>query len=111
MAVLLVSAGTQGASARIVKTIEFTTALDTLTPIDVAPVGPSADDSFYVYSHAVSGDVSGHTAAPVSWRASCNRASSSARSTSSPPGGTITTRGTTDSAGTVVQLVITAADR
>ena len=62
MAVLLVSAGTQGASARIVKTIEFTTALDTLTPIDVAPAGPSVDDSFSVYSHTVSGDVSGHTA-------------------------------------------------
>lgn len=110
MAVLLVSAGTQGASARIVKTIEFTTALDTLTPIDVAPVGPSADDSFSVYSHTVSGDVSGHTAASCVAASVLQPGIKQCEVDFLTTRGTITTRGTTDSAGTVVQLVITAAD-
>lgn len=97
----------QDASAHVTRTLNFTNALDTLSPIDVAPAGPSAGDAFYVFSHTVSGDVSGRTAA------GCVVASVLA------PGvkqcevdfiltqGTITTRGLTNSAGAVVQLIVT----
>lgn len=98
--------GSQGASASFARTLNFTNALDTLTPVDLAPPGPSAGDAFYVFSHTVSGNVSGRTSA------SCVVATVLA------PGvkqcevdffltqGIITTRGLTNSVGAVVALVV-----
>ena len=97
---------TQSASAQERTTLSFTNKLDTQQPVDAAPSGPSAGDSFYVSSHAVSG-ARGRTAA------SCTVV------TTAGPGikqcevdfilarGTITTRALTDNANLKVQLVVT----
>ncbi len=107
MAALLAAAGTQGAQATVAKTLNFTNALDTLAPIDVAPAGPSAGDSFYVYSHVVSGDVSGNTAASCTVVSTLDPGVKQCEVDFLTTRGTITTRGLTDNAGTLVQLVIT----
>jgi hypothetical protein len=60
---LVAAAGTGAASADPARTLEFTNHLDVLTPVDVAPAGPSVGDQFYVDSHAVSGEITGRTSA------------------------------------------------
>jgi len=107
MAALLTAAGTQGAQATVAKTLTFTNALDTLAPVDVEPPGPSAGDSFYVYSHVVSGDVSGHTAASCTVASTLDPGVKQCEVDFLTTHGTITTRGLTDNAGTLVQLVVT----
>lgn len=101
--------GAQAASATTsAKTIHFTNKLDTFAPVDAAPPGLSAGDSYYIRSHMVGGDVSGRTAA------SC------VLTTLQGPGirqceldflttkGIITTRGLTSvTAGAEVRLVVT----
>jgi hypothetical protein len=65
LAVLAAAAtiGATSASADPVRTVTFVNHLDSLTPVDVAPAGPSAGDQFYIDSHVVSGDVTGRTSA------------------------------------------------
>ncbi len=96
----------QSAHAQGRTTLSFTNKLDTQQPVDAAPAGPSAGDSFYVSSHVVSG-AHGRTAA------SCTVVTTAA------PGlkqcevdfilarGTITTRALTDNANLKVRLVVT----
>jgi hypothetical protein len=57
------TAGTGTAAADPARTVTFTNQLDVMTPVDVAPTGPSAGDQFYIDSHIVSGDGTGRTAA------------------------------------------------
>ncbi|MGI8721550.1 MAG: hypothetical protein ACR2JG_04925 [Geodermatophilaceae bacterium] len=107
MTALLVAGGSQVASANSVRTLNFTNVLDTLTPVDVAPAGPSAGDAFYVYSHVASGDVSGHTAASCVTVSVLDPGIKQCEVDFLTTRGTITTRGITNSVGAVVALVIT----
>lgn len=107
LAALLVASAGIGASANVGTTLTFTNQLDTFSPIDITPTGPSAGDAFYVYSHTVSGDVSGRTAASCVVVSLLDPGIKQCEVDFLTTHGTITTRGTTDSVGAVVQLVIT----
>lgn len=94
------------ASAANATTLRLTSHLDTIQPVDAAPAGPSAGDSFYVGSHIVSGAQGRIGAACTVVTASqggikqCEVDFLLAR-------GTLTTRGLTDNAGTLVHLIVT----
>lgn len=86
--------------------LHLTNHLDTFTPVDMAPTGPSAGDAFYLGSHVVDG-------AQGRIGASCVLVTTSAAGIRSCEvdfvlrQGTITTRGVTDSATQSVTLVVT----
>ncbi len=94
------------ATADIATTLRLTNHLDTIQPVDAAPAGPSAGDSFYVGSHVTAGGQGRIGAACTVVTASqagikqCEVDFILAR-------GTITTRGLTDTAGTLVHLIVT----
>jgi len=87
-------------------TLRFTNHLDTQQPVDVAPTGPSAGDSFYVSSHLVSGGT-GRTAASCTVVTTADGGLKQCEVDFILNRGTITTRALTDNANTRVRLVVT----
>jgi hypothetical protein len=51
------------ASAEPARTLQFVNHLNSLTPVDAAPPGPSVGDQFFIDSEVVSGDIAGRTSA------------------------------------------------
>lgn len=87
-------------------TLKFTNQLDTQQPVDVAPAGPSAGDSFYVGSHIVSGGT-GRTAASCTVVTTADGGIKQCEVDFILKQGTITTRALTDNANAQVRLVVT----
>lgn len=103
---LTTGAGATPTTASSAITLRFSNHLDTIQPVDAAPPGPSAGDSYYVGSHVVSGAQGRTGAACVTVTAS----GSGIRSCEVDfllAHGIIATRGITDTANTKVQLVVT----
>lgn len=88
------------------KTLRFTNQLDTRQAVDAAPSGPSAGDSFYVSSHVVSG-ATGHTAASCTIVTTQNGGITQCEVDFILADGTITSRGLTNNANKLVNLVVT----
>jgi hypothetical protein len=95
----------QSAEARGGTTLTFTNKLDTQQPVDVAPAGPSAGDSFYVSSHVVSG-ARGQTAASCTVISTVGKGVKQCEVDFVLAKGTITTRALTDNANTTVRLIV-----
>jgi hypothetical protein len=89
------------------RTLSFTNQLDTLTPVDLGPVGPSAADQFLVSSHIVAGDVAGTTAASCQVVTTKGAGVRLCEVDFQLAGGVVTTRGLTNTAQQSVTLVVT----
>ena len=104
---IVVAVGATGASAtKAPLTLNFTNKMDTFAPIDVPPTGPSAGDQFLISSHVVAGG-SGRTAATCQLITLSRGGIRLCEIDFMLSGGTITTRGTTDTAATPTHLVVT----
>ncbi len=97
---------TQSANAQGGTTLSFTNKLDTQQPVDAAPPGPSAGDSFYVGSHVVSG-ARGRTAASCTVVSTAGAGIKQCEVDFILAKGTLTTRALTDNANTRVRLIVT----
>ncbi|BEP15640.1 hypothetical protein acdb102_39510 [Acidothermaceae bacterium B102] len=97
-------AGTAAAASTTVLTL--TNHLDTNQPVDVAPAGPSVGDSFLVGSHVIAGG-SGRTAASCTFITASAGGLKQCEVDFILSYGTITTRGLTNAANKVVQLIVT----
>jgi hypothetical protein len=93
------------ATAANARTLRLTSHLDTLQPVDVAPAGPSAGDSFYVGSHIVLG-AQGRIGAACTLVTASQGGIKQCEVDFVLARGTITTRGLTDNAGTLVHLIV-----
>jgi hypothetical protein len=105
---IAITAGGPASVAAGGRALQFTNHLDTITPQDVAPPGPSAGDSFLVGSHIVSG-AHGRTGASCTLITLTGAGIRQCEVDFLLEHGTITTRGITDTAGTTVHLVVTGA--
>ena len=89
------------------RTLSFTNAIDSFTPLDLGPAGPSAGDQFLVASHIVSGNVTGGTAASCQVVTTAGPGVKQCEVDFQLAKGTVTTRGLTDTAQVSVTLVVT----
>jgi len=96
----------QSAHAQGGTTLTFSNQADSQQPVDVLPAGPSIGDSFYVKSHVVSG-TKGRTAASCVVITTAGKGIKQCEVDFVLAKGTITTRGLTDNANTLVKLVVT----
>jgi hypothetical protein len=89
------------------RSLSFTNAIDSFTPLDLGQVGPSAGDQFLVASHIVSGNVAGTTAASCQVVTTAGAGVKLCEVDFRLAHGTITARGLTNTAQLSVTLVVT----